>query len=290
VGAANAGGVRRLIEEENNLYSSEETRTGFAPINGVDLYFETKGAGQPLLLLHAGVADSRMWDRQFDEFSKTHFVIRCDLRGFGQSGKSAGLFAHYDDIACLLKYLNVETVSVVGASFGGYVALDFALAYPEMVAALVLVAPALGGYEFRSAEMLDFFAAEEDALERGDLAAATELNLKMWVDGFNRSEGEVSWQVREQVKTMQLNIFSQPEAADVEEKELTPPAIEQLEKIGVPTLVVMSDKDVAEFQTVSTLIAERIRDSQQVIIPGTAHLPSMEKPEEFNQIVLAFLG
>lgn len=272
------------------MYSSAETRTGFAPVKGIDLYFETKGAGQPLLLLHASVADSRMWDRQFEEFSKTYFVIRCDLRGFGQSGKAAGRFAHYEDIAVLLKYLNVEAVSVVGASFGGYVTLDFALAYPEMVTALVLVAPALGGYEFSSAEVLDFFAAEEEALERGDLAAATELNLKMWVDGFNRSEGEVNGQVREQIRTMQLNIFSQPEAADMEEKELTPPAFEQLEKIGVPTLVVRGDKDVAEFQTVSILIAERIRDSQQVIIPGTAHLPSMEKPEEFNQIILVFLG
>jgi 3-oxoadipate enol-lactonase len=263
---------------------------GFAAINGVDLYFETKGAGKPLLLIHAGVADSRMWDDQFEEFSKTHRVIRCDLRGFGQSGKSRGVFAHYEDIAGLLKYLEVEAVSIIGASFGGSVTLDFVLAYPEMVTALVLVAPALGGYEFESAEMLDFFTAEEAALERGDIVAATGLNLKMWVDGFNRREGEVRGQVREQVKTMQLNIFSQPDVADMEAKELNPPAIEQLDKIGVPTLVIIGDKDVAEFQSLSTLIAEKIENSRHVIMSGTAHLPSMEKPEEFNQIVLAFLG
>lgn len=262
----------------------------FATVNGIDLYFETKGTGQPLLLIHAGVADSGMWDNQFELFSQTHQVIRCDLRGFGQSRKSPGLFAHYEDIAALLKYLKIEAVSLVGASFGGYVTLDFVLTYPEMVTALVLVAPALGGYEFTSTEMLDFFAAEEAALERGDLAAATELNLKLWVDGFQRSESEVNRQVREQVKRMQLNIFAQPDVVDVEEKELTPPAIDQLEKIGVPTLVISGDKDVAEFQSLSGLIAQKIEHSRHVVIPEAAHLPSLEKPEEFNRIVREFLG
>lgn len=131
------------VEEENHLDSSKGTRIGFASINGINMYFETKGEGKPLLLLHAGVADSRMWDNQFEEFSTTHFMIRCDLRGFGQSGKSSGRFAHYEDIAALLQYLNVEPVSVIGSSFGGYVAIDFVLAYPEMVTALILAAPAL---------------------------------------------------------------------------------------------------------------------------------------------------
>lgn len=268
---------------------SEGTRAGFASINGIDMYFETKGEGQPLLLLHAGVADSRMWDSQFEEFSQTHFVIRCDLRGFGQSGHSAGLFAHYEDIAALLDYLKVEQVSVIGASFGGYVALDFGLAYPQKVTALVLAAPALGGYEFESAEMLEFFAAEAEALERGDGVAATELNLQQWVDGFQRRPAEVSASIRERVREMQLNIFSQPEVAGVTEKELAPPAIDRLDKIVMPTLVIVGDKDVAEFQAISRLIAEKVQHGRRVVMTGTAHLPSMEKPAEFNRLVRDFL-
>lgn len=209
-------------------YRKEDKKPmSFAPVNGTDLYFETKGVGKPLLLLHAGVADNRMWNAQFDAFSKSYFFIRCDLRGFGKSDNTAGRFAHYEDIAALLKYLNIEAVHVIGASFGGYVALDFVLAYPEMVTALILAAPALGGYEFKSKEMLKFFAAENEALEQGDLEKATELNLKMWVDGFGRSKDRVNLQVREQVRVMQSDIFSKPEIPDVEEKELTPPAIEQ---------------------------------------------------------------
>lgn len=269
--------------------SSHETSGNFGPINGTNLYFETKGAGQALLFIHAGVADSRMWDNQFELFSKTHFVIRCDLRGFGRSGQSAGVFAHYEDIAALLKYLNVESVTVIAASFGGYVALDFGLVYPEMVTALVLAAPALGGYEFKSPEVLEFFNAEEEALAQGDLATATELNLKMWLDGFNRDAGEVSEHIREQVREMQLHIFSRPEVADVSEKELVPPAIAQLNKIEQPTLIIVGDKDAAEFQAISKLIAENIRKARHVVIPGTAHLPNMEKPDEFNRLVLDFL-
>lgn len=104
----------------NNLALPEKSKAGFAPINGIDLYFETKGRGQPLLLLHAGVADSRMWDNQFELFSQTHQVIRCDLRGFGQSRNSPGLFAHYEDVVALLQYLKIEAVGLIGASFGGY--------------------------------------------------------------------------------------------------------------------------------------------------------------------------
>ncbi len=254
------------------------------------MYFETKGDGQPLLLLHAGVADSRMWDRQFAAFSTTHFVIRCDLRGFGQTGKSTGSFAHYEDIAALLQYLKVGPVGVIASSFGDYVALDFVLTYPEMVTALVLAAPALGGYEFESAEMLEFFAAEAEALARGDVAAATELNLKMWVDGFNRRPEAVSDEIRQQVREMQLNIFSQPEVADVVEKELAPPAIEQLPKIMMPTLVIVGDNDAGEFQTISKLIARNVENGWHEVLSGAAHLPNMQKPEEFNRLVFDFLA
>ena len=256
------------------------------------MYFETKGQGQPLLFLHAGVADSRMWDRQFAAFSTTHLVIRCDLRGFGQTGKSvsAGSFAHYEDIAALLQYLRVGPVRVIASSFGGYVALDLGLAYPEMVTALILAAPALGGYEFESAEMLEFFAAEAEALGRGDVVAATELNLKMWVDGFNRRPEAVSDEIRQQVREMQWNIFSQPEVADVVEKELAPPAIEQLPKIVMPTLIMVGDNDAGEFQTVSKLIARNVGNGRHKVISGAAHLPNMEKPEEFNRLVFDFLA
>lgn len=263
---------------------------GFAPINGAALYYQIAGEGEALLLLHAGVGDSRMWDRQLEAFRETHTVICCDLRGFGRSAMVPGTFAHHDDVAALLAYLQVEQVAVVGMSFGGYVALNLALSYPEMVSALVLSAPAVGGYEFRSQEMLDFFVAEAELLEQGDLAGATELNLRMWVDGPSRQPDQVSQAVRQRVRQMQMDVFSQPEGAHGEEEDLDPPAMARLQEIEVPTLVMVGDMDVAEFQDISRLVAAGIRQAHHVTIPQVAHLPNMERPEAFNRIVSQFLA
>jgi pimeloyl-ACP methyl ester carboxylesterase len=272
------------------MSSSGEARTGFVAINGANLYVETQGQGQPLLLLHAGVTDSRMWDDQFGLFAEHYRVVRCDMRGFGKSKMPPGKFAHYEDMAALMKQLHLDKACIIGLSFGGYVAIDVALAYPLMVAALVLGAPALSGYEATSTELQQFFTAEAAALERGDLATATELNLKMWVDGPARPPEHVSPAIRQKVGEMQLNIFAQPAPADVDEIELIPPALNRLQEIDVPTLVIVGDEDVPEFQVISDLATAGIKNARIVVMPGVAHLPSLEEPNEFNRLVLEFLA
>ncbi len=258
-------------------------------INGTKLHVGAAGKGEAFLLIHAGIGDSRMWDKQYFEFSKTHYVIRCDLRGFGKSQMSPGAFAYHKDMAALLEYLEVEKVNVLGASFGGYVAINFVLTHPKIVKKLILVSSALDGYEFKSPEMLKFFGEENEKIEHRDLEAATELNLKMWVDGPQRNAEEVSQDVREQVREMQMNIFSQPEIDDVEEVELVPPAITRLGEIEVPTMVISGDLDVIEFQEISKLLADNIKNVKHITMAGVAHLPSMEKPGEFNRIVHDFI-
>jgi pimeloyl-ACP methyl ester carboxylesterase len=252
--------------------------------------YEVAGQGHPLLLLHAGVADNRMWDDQFAEFGRYYQVIRLDLRGFGQTLVPPGKFSHHNDIAGLLNFLGIAKSYVVGMSFGGRVGLDFTLAYPEMVTALILSAPAVSGYEPSSEEMRRFFAEEEAALERGDLAAATELNLCMWVDGPHRTPDQVNPLVRERVREMQWNIFALPIPDDVEYEPLLPPALARLAEIQIPTLVIVGELEVPEFIGISELVTAGIAGAQKVIIPGVAHLPGLEKPELFNKIVLDFLS
>lgn len=258
-------------------------------INGTNLYVETAGKGDAIILIHAGVGDSRMWDKQFDEFSKTHYVIRCDLRGFGKSKMASGEFAQHQDIAAILEYLEVKKANILGVSYGGYVAIDFVLTYPEFVNKLILVSPALGGYEFESPEMIKFFTEEEEMLENGDLVSATELNIKMWVDGSQRKIEELNQEVRKQVKEMQMNIFSQIEIEGVEEIELNPPAIKRLSEIEAQTMIISGGLDVIEFQKISKFLAKNIKNEKQIMMSGVAHLPNMEKPDEFNQIVLDFV-
>jgi 3-oxoadipate enol-lactonase len=271
------------------LTSYEKSQTGFAPINGVRMFYEIGGKGAPLVFLHAGVADSRMWDPQFELFSRTHRVVRCDLRGFGRTMKASGEYAHYDDVAALLRHLEIDRATVIGASFGGFVAVDFALSHPEMVDRLVLAAPALGGYAFESAEMLDYFAAEEAALAQRDWATATELTLSMWVDGFGRPTGTVRSDIHELVRTMVTDIYTQPAVEGAHESELAPPAAARLREISIPALTLVGDHDAPEFRALAILIAERIPNARHRAISGSAHLMNLEKPDEFNQVVVEFL-
>ena len=265
------------------------TRTGHAEVSGARLYFEIRGQGRPLLLLHAGVADSRLWDDQFCVLAEHYRVVRFDMRGYGRTIVPAETYSDHDDAARLLSTLDVEKAHVVGVSFGGKVAIDLALAYPGMVDALVLSAPAVAGYDPSSEEMARFISEEDEAWERGDLAEATEVNLRMWVDGPNRTPDQVNPTVRERVRQMQLHAFGLdlPEAA--QKHPLTPPAIARLEEIRVPTLVVVGDQDVSEFRDLARLVAAGIQGARVVVIPGAAHLPNMENPELFNRIALGFL-
>lgn len=263
--------------------------SGMTEINGAQLYYEMSGEGQPLLLLHAGIADSRMWDEQVNVFAQSYRVIRLDLRGFGRSNVPAGTFSNHGDARALLDFLQVQEAIVLGISFGGLIALDFTLAYPTYVKTLILGAPSVSG-EKPSDRIRQFWADEEAFMENDDLEGATELNLRLWVDGPHRTPEQVGPVVREQVREMQLNIFKIPVPDDIDAEGLTPPAIERLGEIKVPTLVIVGDLDLEEKLTLADRLVSEIPHATKAIIPNAAHMMNMEQPAQFNQIVLDFLA
>ena len=265
------------------------SHTGFLDVQASSLYYEVAGEGYPLLLLHAGVADSRMWDDQFPIFAQHYRTMRYDLRGFGQSRWEAGPFAAYEDPIALFDALEVQKAHVIGISFGAMVALDLTLAHPERVASLVLVAPSVGGTE--PSEQIRRFFQEEDALvEKGDLQAATELNLRLWVDGPQHTPDQVNPSVRQRVYDMQYHAFTIPMPEGADEQKLQPPAITRLAEVRVPTLIVVGDLDLAEKLNLSTHLVSSIPGARQEVITGAAHMVSMERPQEFNRVVLDFLN
>ncbi len=157
-----------------------------------------------------------------------------------------------------------------------------------MVASLVMVAPNAGGVE--PSERIRQFIHDENALmERGDVEGATELNVRLWVDGIHRGPEQVKATVRQRVYEMQYHAFTIPMPEDVEEEELEPPAITRLAQVHVPTLVIVGDLDLPEKVELAGRLASEIPGARQHVIAGTAHLPSMEQPEEFNRVVLEFL-
>jgi pimeloyl-ACP methyl ester carboxylesterase len=255
----------------------------------IELYYETTGAGPPLVLLHAGVADSRMWDDQAAAFARRYRVIRYDLPGCGRSPIPDRRFSHHGILHALFESIGLEPAWLVGASFGGRVAVDFCLAYPEKVRGIVLAGPLLGGFQ-PSAEIERFNEEEDRLLEAGDLEAATELNLRTWVDGPNRSADQVDPAVRARVGEMQLQAFSIPEPEHAELEWPEPPALERLDEIQVPTLVIVGSQDIQEVIVHGAMVSGKISTAGIRVMQESGHLMSMEAPGEFNNLVLSFIA
>jgi 3-oxoadipate enol-lactonase len=271
---------------------STASEQGIAEINGAQIAYEVAGSGHPLTLIHAGIADKRMWEAQFATFAESYRVVRYDIRGYGQSTFPAGPYTMREDLRALLQHLGIARTHLIGISMGGSIAIDFTLDYPEMVSALIPVAAGISGEEGApDPEMEARWHAINEATKRGDIDAANELELQIWVDGFGRTAGPVDPAVREQVRAMNAAALTREgEFAQAESvNRLAPPAIGRLEEIAAPTLVIVGNCDLPEVITSAETLATRIPGAQKVVLPEVAHLPPMEAPAEFNRLVLDFL-
>ncbi len=272
------------------MREAERVTTGFIEAEGGPLYYEVAGEGHPLVLIHAGVADNTMWDDQFDVFAQRYKVIRYDTRGFGKSPVGDKDYSNRQELYQLLKRLGVEKAYVMGISRGGQIAVDFTLEHPEMADAVIPVAAGLGGMNHQPNEAeMKLFTEMEEAEEKRDFARVAELDVRVWADGPEQPEGRADSRVRERMRQMCLSNYSLPEGTG-QPKVLDPPAIDRLGEINVPALVIVGDLDVSSELVAADLLAEGIAGAKKVVIQGTAHMVSMEKPEEFNRIVLDFLG
>jgi 3-oxoadipate enol-lactonase len=260
-----------------------DSTTGY--FNG--LYYEIAGEGDPLVLIHGGLVHSGLWDDQFEVFAQQYRVVRYDVRGFGKSKSPASYYSNHGDLRDLLEYLGIERAYVLGLSMGGMIAIDFTLAYPQHVAALLPIAAGLSGYRTTSNRTLR--DELEAAYERGDKERAVELSLQVWTDGPHRTPDQVDPNVRERIRAMTIHTFDLP---DVEQwlQRLEPPAIDRLAEIHVPTLFVVGDQDVEDILKIGDLIVANVPGAQRAVIPGTAHHLNVERPAEFNRIVLDFLN
>jgi 3-oxoadipate enol-lactonase len=222
----------------------------------MDLYAEVAGQGSTVVLVHAGICDSRMWDPQWDAFPAAHQTVRYDLRGFGRSPLPPQPYSHGRDLIALLQQLRIQQATLVGASLGGRVALEVAVAHPQLVDALVLVDAALPGVTW-SQELRAFWAEEDAALERGDLDAAVEVNLRMWVDGPRRPPTTVDAAVREHVRQMQRRAFQLqlPVWEDAEEELLVSDLERRLSEVRAPALVLVGEEDVSDFHQIAAQLS-----------------------------------
>jgi pimeloyl-ACP methyl ester carboxylesterase len=274
------------------MIESRQSQTGFLPVEGARLFYEVAGQGHPLVMVHAGVADHTMWDGQFAEFARKYRVIRYDTRAFGQSITADVEFSNRRDLYDLLKHLGVDKTYVMGLSRGGQIALDFTLEHPELVDALMVVAGGIGGYQpgATEAEMAIFGQMEaiwQEAEQSGDFSKLAELEADVWADGPGQPKKR-SGKVYEDISRM---VKQNHEANKNEGKPqvLDPPAVGRLDEVRVPTLVMVGDLDFSGTQESMKKLAAEVKGAKFVEVPGVAHMVNMERPEEFNRVVLDFL-
>ncbi len=265
-------------------------QTGYADINGARLYYEVAGQGHPLVFIHAWIADNTMWDGQFAALANQYRVIRYDNRGFGKTEPVDGEFSPREDLLGLLKRLDIEQAYLVGCSNGGTVAMDFTLEHPDTVDALVMVGSGPGGLEIDVPPPRQFAEAEE-ARKAHDWERLLELETQVWIDGEGRTPDQVDPAFREHAKAMNRQIMAyQAKELGKTKPGLQPPAVQRLDELHLPVLVVCGDLDNSFAKAAADYMEQHIAGATKVIMRGTAHLPSLEQPTEFNRILLDFFG
>ena len=241
------------------------------------LWVDERGSGPAIVLVHNGAMDARAWDGQMEPFSRSHRVVRYDSPGFGRSDALMNDYLETDVLLSLLDERKLSRVALVGNSRGGRIAIDFALAHPQRVSALVLVCAAVSGYRL-SASSPTQNAAEEAALERRDAEAIADITLEIW--GRLGAEPHI----RELIVANAL--------ADLTTEHEQPPgrmAVDHLEELHAPTLVISGDHDAPPLEKLGDLLERRISGAERVRFADSDHFPNLREPERFNRVVLDFL-
>lgn len=268
-----------------------QSQSGYVDVGDGKVYYERAGQGKPVVFVHAGIVDGGMWDSQWEEFSRHYSVIRYDTRGVGRSDPVENPVSPRQDLYRVLEHAGVSRATLVGCSLGGETILDAAVERPDLVSELVVVSTAPGGFDLQGEPpryVLDLIAA----LQAGDLTLASELQVRVSIDGPYREPEQVDPQVRQRAAEMNLNALTKGSwllNAGGPIDPIDPPVAQRLDQIAIPTLIVAGGLDHPEILRAAETMASGIPGAQKVIMPGCAHLPNMEQPENFNRIVLDFL-
>ena len=271
--------------------STSQTKTGFANINNAQIYYETAGSGTPFVMIHAGIADHRQWNNEFTHFAQNYQVVRYDMRGFGKSEPVDGDFNPLSDLRALLDTLGLQApLFLMGCSMGGALAMDFALAEPARVKALIMVDSGPSGLEL-DVPASPKFAEVEKAFEAGDLDLVAEIETQIWFDGVARAPDQVDQAMRKLVYEMDRNALSH------EIKQLGKrlpntdmPAFNRLAELDLPVLIIVGDRDTPFTLAAADYMMEKLPSAQKVIIEDAAHLPNLEHPREFQEVIKNFLN
>lgn len=256
--------------------------------DGATFHGETAGFGLPVVFLHAGVADRRMWQETMREAAAAGYhVMAYDRRGFGETTTDDVEFSHVIDLEAVLDRLGMNAVVLVGCSMGGALAVDFTLEYPARAVALVLVSSWITGAEPEMPPEVE--ELEEQlayAMETGNTRRANKVGARLWLDGPAGLEGRVTDPARELFSEMNRIALEHPRLT---KEEASPPAMDNLHTIEAPVLLVAGELDGSDTLDRHDELEELFPNAFAITLDGVAHLPPLEAPEVFTPVLLEFL-
>ncbi|NEE00056.1 alpha/beta fold hydrolase [Phytoactinopolyspora halotolerans] len=273
----------------------------------VDLAYDVAGVGPPVVLIHAGLADRRMWEHQFAALSTRFRVVRYDWRGYGESSDATAEVAHHEDLLALMDTLDIDRATLVGSSYGGAYAVDAALTAPDRVTSLALICPGMSGHTWppemgapirervRAAIPADrsqsYQAGTATHVDPDDLEVMAEAQIRYMVVGPDRMPSDLEPRVWEQSMQMCRALFRRQwtSGGPAKVRMTEPPAKGRLAEITTPTLVVNGLADVPYIQQVAHLYVAGIPGAERIDLPDTGHLPPLERPAEVTRLLADFL-
>lgn len=269
---------------------THSTRSGLAKIGNAQIYYEIAGQGQPFVMIHAGVADSRQWNNEFAWFTQHYCVLRYDLRGYGRSGLVEGEFRHIDDLTGLLDHLGLEgPLVLMGCSMGGGLAMDFTLAHPSRVKALIMAGSGPSGLKLDVPAPPNYAEAEK-AYEARDWDLLCELETRIWFDGAGRAPDQVNPAMRRLAYEMnRIALSNEEKGLGKRLPDAASPAANRLGELDLPVLIIVGVHDTPFILAAADYMQQKIRSARKVVIQDAAHLANMDQPEEFREAVEAFL-
>jgi 3-oxoadipate enol-lactonase len=269
--------------------SSGQPFEGTIPVPGGTLWAQWAGSGSGVVLIHAGIADARMWDPQWGTLAGHHRTARYDTRGFNRTTTEDVPFSNRADVIAVMDGAGIERAVLVGCSRGGSIALDTALEYPDRVSGLVWVCGGVSGAEVDDVpEATALFDRQEALFEAKDWEALADLDVQIWIDGVGQPPGRAAESVRSLVRQMCLDTYTK-ELEEGQPIVLDPPAVGRLGELRVPVLAIVGMLDVPATSTTASMLVDGAPNARRVDLPDVAHLPSMERPTWFTETLRTFL-
>lgn len=252
-----------------------------------------EGAGPPVVLLHAGVADLRAWDDVVPPLIAAGYrAVRYDARGHGPSPTDDIEFSQRADVLAVLDALGIGRAALVGNSRGGMIAIDTAIESPDRVAAVVTLAAGIGGFDSdgtpEEQELFERYRAVDTA-EPFDAAALTAFEVGVWADGPGQPAGRASAPVRERLYAMNLPLNA-PGRVRGHDIDLEPPATGRLAELRCPVLAIAGGLDFTETVEVIERLQAEAPNARGLVWDDVAHMIGMEQPDRLAGAIVEFLA